>query len=198
MYVISGIFGVPAEKVAVAMVEAVNKLSKHQTSLEEVYLADLGAGVISYIQQDMTCSPNFTEMPYSGVSLDFTSTVPVCRPVCTAKTYMADSSLFSLASCFDEDVECCICMDKPGNPTALKQCGHVFCYDCINTAFSHKPVCPICGNVVGTVTGDQPADGKMSCLLYARPLEGFKECGTIVIKYHFPDGVQSVSCKLLL
>ena len=40
---------------------------------------------------------------------------------------------------YDEDTECCICMDKAEDPKALKQCGHIFCHDYISTAFSHKP-----------------------------------------------------------
>ena len=91
------------------------------------------------------------------------------------------------------DIDCSICMKKARDPTALKQCGHIFCHECINTALSHKPVCPVCGDVVGKIEGDQPTIGRMSNTIDKQSLEGYTGCGTIIINYYFPDGMQEVT-----
>ncbi|KAJ8317353.1 hypothetical protein KUTeg_005257 [Tegillarca granosa] len=89
-----------------------------------------------------------------------------------------------------KDVDCVICMDKIKNGKKLK-CGHEFCQDCISDAFKHKPACPMCGSIFGKVFGNQPDDGEMKVHTDNFPsLPGFEGCGTIVIKYIFPDGIQ--------
>ncbi|RKP06780.1 hypothetical protein THASP1DRAFT_24962 [Thamnocephalis sphaerospora] len=40
-------------------------------------------------------------------------------------------------------IQCCICLDPPREVTST-ECGHLFCRDCVLTALSAKPACPIC------------------------------------------------------
>ena len=92
----------------------------------------------------------------------------------------------------DADDQCPICMDAFTKPKKLK-CGHQFCTKCIDSAFTHKSVCPICGEVYGVLKGNQP-DGKMSVSNdYSAQLPGYPQAGVIVINYHFNDGTQGVS-----
>lgn len=43
--------------------------------------------------------------------------------------------------------DCSICMDTIERPT-ITPCSHLFCYECIDLALSHKRVCPLCRSVV--------------------------------------------------
>ncbi|KAK3095405.1 hypothetical protein FSP39_014280 [Pinctada imbricata] len=90
----------------------------------------------------------------------------------------------------NEDAQCVICMDTITDGTRL-DCGHEFCRDCIKNAFSHKPVCPMCGKVYAALEGNQPRDGSMRTNTeHHTSLPGYERCGTIVIDYKFPDGIQ--------
>ncbi|XP_019615168.1 PREDICTED: probable E3 ubiquitin-protein ligase DTX3 [Branchiostoma belcheri] len=54
-----------------------------------------------------------------------------------------------------------------------------------------KPVCPICGEVYGTMWGAQP-EGTMEWKVDPHlPLPGYERHGTIVVMYDFPDGIQT-------
>ena len=81
-------------------------------------------------------------------------------------------------------------MDKLKDPVTLDKCGHTFCKDCIEQAFSHRKACPTCGAVYGVLTGNQPW-GTMSWQFdrYMH-LPGYERYGTITIYYYFPDGTQ--------
>ncbi|CAG06732.1 unnamed protein product [Tetraodon nigroviridis] len=52
------------------------------------------------------------------------------------------------------------------------------------------PCCPVCKHVFGTMVGNQP-DGTMRADIIPTPLPGFPNCGTIVITYTVPDGIQT-------
>lgn len=47
----------------------------------------------------------------------------------------------------DEVLRCTLCMDRrtpeAGN-SAVTECGHVFCWDCITGWMKEKPECPLC------------------------------------------------------
>ena len=198
------------------MVEVVVQLSKRQTSLQDVYLVDIGPDVINYIQQDMQRRSEFIRQEFVGLPWlkgasggsgdprkspwdDDMSSAHSRRSTKSRKPSSDDDDddddmpFTTPSGDYDEDTECCICMDKAEDPKALKQCGHIFCHDCISTAFSHKPVCPVCGVVVGKVQGDQPKNGKMSHSIDDRSVEGYPNSRTIVINYYFPDGIQEVN-----
>ncbi|XP_070814794.1 E3 ubiquitin-protein ligase DTX3L [Chaetodon trifascialis] len=88
-----------------------------------------------------------------------------------------------------KEENCPICMDRFTNKKQLK-CKHEFCEECLESAKKTMgPICPVCKHVFGMVEGDQP-DGHMSCQTVSSSLPGFPYCGTIVITYVIPSGIQ--------
>ncbi|XP_055965379.1 E3 ubiquitin-protein ligase DTX3L [Sorex fumeus] len=85
---------------------------------------------------------------------------------------------------------CSICMDTISDKKVLPKCKHEFCTDCINKAFSFKPVCPMCQTSYGVQKGNQP-EGTMSVNFMKTPLPGYDHCGTIVIHYNMKEGIQT-------
>ncbi|KAL5022593.1 hypothetical protein ScPMuIL_001748 [Solemya velum] len=111
--------------------------------------------------------------------------------ICIICSNMAESRKSTKPTQDSKPVEICvICMDEIMNPVRLKTCGHVFCDMCIRNAFQHKPVCPVCNMVCGSVHGNQPVDGEMKLMKDKIPLPGYPKCGTLVINYTFPSGRQ--------
>ncbi|WAR21257.1 DTX3L-like protein, partial [Mya arenaria] len=88
----------------------------------------------------------------------------------------------------NEDEDCVICMDTVKDPYPLK-CGHMFCKECILKQFEFKKVCPMCGHVCGIIEGNQPT-GKMIVSKESRNCHGYWNCGSILMRYEFPDGKQ--------
>ena len=84
---------------------------------------------------------------------------------------------------------CSICLDHMTNPKKLHKCGHSFCSECIDNAFKHQQKCPICSEVYGVLTGNQPP-GRMTTRKSSNTLPGFNECGTITITYELYNGTQ--------
>ncbi|XP_041655187.1 probable E3 ubiquitin-protein ligase DTX3 [Cheilinus undulatus] len=84
--------------------------------------------------------------------------------------------------------DCAICLDRIRMKKSLK-CSHYFCSDCIDSLFKLKPACPICNTYYGVYTGNQP-EGTMTVSRTWQRLPGFEHCGTIVIQYSFPAGIQ--------
>ena len=92
----------------------------------------------------------------------------------------------------EEDATCPICMDKFTDKIQLK-CGHQFCKGCLQKAkMTTGPICPVCRDVFDVVEGDQPP-GNMSVRKNGSALDGFPQCGTIVISYEIPGGRQTVN-----
>ena len=115
-------------------------------------------------------------------------------------TLQADSSLSSsntpalLQSQHSIETKCSVCLGPVKHPQTLDKCGHTFCSGCLSRCFATKPVCPECQTVYGTITGNQPLDGKMKMYRKGYALPGFpKTSGTFVIEYDFPPGTQTVS-----
>lgn len=90
-----------------------------------------------------------------------------------------------------EEEACPICMDpiEAADKETLR-CKHSFCRICLKKAFDSKPVCPVCGEVYGILTGTQPDGGKMSVTTSSSSLPGYEKHGTITIHYYIPNGVQ--------
>lgn len=92
-----------------------------------------------------------------------------------------------------EDESCPICME----PIIITEketleCKHSFCRNCLKKAFDYKPVCPTCGKLYGILTGTQPDRGKMNVSKSSSSLPGYDQCGTIIIHYYIPSGIQKV------
>ncbi|XP_028398979.1 uncharacterized protein LOC114522487 [Dendronephthya gigantea] len=89
-----------------------------------------------------------------------------------------------------KDNECPICLSDFIKKKTLHKCGHSFCTECIDKAFDDKKRCPVCGEVYGLLTGNQPP-GKMFVSNTSMKLPGYESCGgTITITYKFENGVQ--------
>lgn len=87
---------------------------------------------------------------------------------------------------------CPICMDTFTKKKRLK-CKHEFCGECLaKSKESIGSVCPVCKDVFGIITGDQP-DGTMNSNFQRFSLPGFPTCDTIVITYDIPSGIQKVN-----
>ncbi|KAK9515394.1 hypothetical protein VZT92_026045 [Zoarces viviparus] len=84
--------------------------------------------------------------------------------------------------------KCAICLDDIQEKKTLK-CSHSFCAACINSVFKLKPACPICNTYHGEYTGTQPR-GSMTVTRSRQRLPGFEHCGSFVILYRFPAGIQ--------
>ncbi|KAI9530790.1 E3 ubiquitin-protein ligase dtx3L [Dissostichus eleginoides] len=84
--------------------------------------------------------------------------------------------------------DCAICLDTVHKRKTLKCC-HSFCSACIDSVFKLKPACPICNTYYGEYTGTQP-EGRMTDMHSWQRLPGFEHCGSIVIQYTFPAGIQ--------
>ncbi|XP_022060905.1 probable E3 ubiquitin-protein ligase DTX3 [Acanthochromis polyacanthus] len=84
--------------------------------------------------------------------------------------------------------DCAICLDRIKEKKTLK-CLHSFCSECIDTLFRSKPACPICNTYHGVFTGTQP-EGVMLVTRSWQSVPGFEGCGSIIIQYSFPPGIQ--------
>lgn len=96
-----------------------------------------------------------------------------------------------ISQTFDTDEICTICQDKPSKPTRLN-CGHVYCNDCVSEMLkSYRSKCPVCECLIFRNVPGQPRNGKMSYNIEKSDLNGYQGYGTIVIRYDFPDGIQT-------
>ena len=90
----------------------------------------------------------------------------------------------------DKEQQCSICLGPIQEPKTLPSCKHTFCTLCIEQAFQVKPLCPVCQQPYGKVTGNQP-NGRMDVKTQGYSLPGHDGSGTIVITYSFPRGIQT-------
>lgn len=92
------------------------------------------------------------------------------------------------------DDDCPICLEKIKDIKQL-ECKHAFCHNClIQSVKSIGLCCPVCRHIFGDMVGNQP-DGTMTIHIMPLPLPGFYKCGTIVINYSFPSGIQTVNVQ---
>ncbi|CAN9512255.1 unnamed protein product [Ophioblennius macclurei] len=94
------------------------------------------------------------------------------------------------AAADDSEDTCPICRDVFTEKTQLK-CKHEFCQECLRQAEkSMGPICPVCREVFGLIEGDQP-EGSMTWKKSFLNLPGFPHCGSIMITYSIPSGLQT-------
>lgn len=97
----------------------------------------------------------------------------------------------------DED-ECTFCMEvlAPVNSDAvtLRICNHRFHASCLAQWMKEGTLtCPICNKTASSAPrcGKQPRNGTMTIYREARhSLPGFPNCGSLIINYSFPPGIQ--------
>ncbi|XP_023570257.1 probable E3 ubiquitin-protein ligase DTX2 isoform X2 [Octodon degus] len=109
------------------------------------------------------------------------------------------------------DEDCMICMEKLSvvsgysdvtdsktlGPVAvgrLSKCSHAFHLLCLLAMYCNgnkdgSLQCPSCKTIYGEKTGTQP-QGTMDVSRFQMPLPGHEDCGTIVIVYSIPHGIQ--------
>ncbi|XP_078211459.1 putative E3 ubiquitin-protein ligase DTX2 isoform X2 [Callithrix jacchus] len=109
------------------------------------------------------------------------------------------------------DEDCIICMEKLSavsgysdmtdskaiGPLAvgrLTKCSHAFHLLCLLAMYCNgnkdgSLQCPSCKTIYGEKTGTQP-QGKMEVLRFQTSLPGHEDCGTILIVYNIPHGIQ--------
>ncbi|KAF4093759.1 hypothetical protein AMELA_G00005590 [Ameiurus melas] len=89
-----------------------------------------------------------------------------------------------------EEDKCPICLDTFTHKRKVK-CGHEFCKECLKQIIkSSGEICPLCKKIFGILKGNQP-EGTMEVQHYKHTdLPGFPRCGTIIISYHIPNGIQ--------
>ncbi|XP_060564911.1 probable E3 ubiquitin-protein ligase DTX3 [Ruditapes philippinarum] len=87
-----------------------------------------------------------------------------------------------------ERENCPICLGSISDQKQLR-CGHSFCQTCIKEHHKYKYSCPVCNEPLDILIGDQPP-GTMTTTVLSSDCAGYKNCGTIEIKYRFPDGHQ--------
>ncbi|XP_013401656.1 uncharacterized protein LOC106167412 isoform X1 [Lingula anatina] len=176
----SGIFGVSIQICSNAMFDAVTDFSRQigpKTTLQHVLFIDFNSDVLGLLMNAF--APGRIE---SGGTLSKAEINPM--------NAMTRNDKKSEESTTPESVPCAICFDEPTNPIALSKCNHVFCKECIDNCFKlHKPACPTCGTLYGTLTGNMP-EGTMTVSKEWAPLPGHGGFGTIVITYSFSGGIQ--------
>ena len=95
--------------------------------------------------------------------------------------------------------ECSKCEEQCTNPTVFPKCGHGFRKGCMDRDSRINKVCPLCRVPYGEVqSGNQPVGGDMECSFDRESLPGYGKCGTIIVKYNIPDGLQGTTSSLLL
>lgn len=84
--------------------------------------------------------------------------------------------------------------DDAGAGYELEHCsGHGFHKECIRQQLVLNGKCAICSYFYICTMGTQPVNGTMTHVIQPPgrcPLSGYHGIGTIVISYHFPNGVQ--------
>ncbi|XP_069107171.1 uncharacterized protein [Argopecten irradians] len=87
---------------------------------------------------------------------------------------------------------CSICCEEKGPlaQTKLDKCGHIFCKECIQKHLQVHGTCAVCKCRYSDPEGNQP-DGIMSYFKTRESVAGYESCGTIVIEYDIPDGIQT-------
>ena len=90
--------------------------------------------------------------------------------------------------------ECPICMmplNEQDPAVRLSKCGHPFHLPCLKLALAKSSRCPMCRVVTSEPAGTCPEGSMMIRRDAAIHCSGFEQCGTIVMNYDIPAGIQS-------
>lgn len=91
--------------------------------------------------------------------------------------------------CRTGDRDCTMCTNQHKNPVYGLPCGHYYCTSCISCYVRKLDACPKCRQEK-QFRGNQPI-GYMDWRNESRKsLPGYEKCGTIVITFNFPAGIQ--------
>jgi len=93
----------------------------------------------------------------------------------------------------EADETCSICLDNFSDGPAIRlvHCrGHYFHRQCIEQAFTRKASCPVCCHIYQPLFGNQPPGQMLIKKNEDISLPGYDSCGTIVIQYIVPSGIQ--------
>ncbi|XP_077982412.1 uncharacterized protein LOC144437361 [Glandiceps talaboti] len=87
--------------------------------------------------------------------------------------------------------DCEICTDSDMTLMAMRCCQNTMCHTCFRRHFELNGKCPFCSLVVLVKRGNQPTGEMESVVEDFQHLPGYERDGTIVLSYHFPDGIQT-------
>jgi deltex-like protein len=110
-------------------------------------------------------------------------------------TLSASSTADAFVNCSKGSKEyCVICMESLANGgqiVSLKHCGHEYHKQCIEGALKSSNKCPVCRTLISKPQGHCPS-GTMR-ISYSNSIRcgGFDNCGSIIISYEIPSGIQS-------
>ncbi len=116
--------------------------------------------------------------------------------VATGAEHNQGSSVDPATPGSESEDTCTICQDGFTNKQVLEKCQHAFCKECIQSWFTQKKTCPVCGEVYGIITGSQPPGTMTHYVQYTSSLPGYPGCGVITITYNLPGGTQGVSFNI--
>lgn len=95
----------------------------------------------------------------------------------------------------DQVIETCpVCFEEPKDKkmNKLPSCEHSFCDECLPNVARMSSLCPVCRKPFCVVMGNQPPNGTMNVIKDSNiGLPGFPNCGSIIIQYHIPSGLQT-------
>ena len=220
LFDVTGIYGVPINIVSSCMFEATRHFCSRKRNLRFIILVDINMEALSamnmkfqsaYVFQHISDDDVFNMFePFMAAARDeWSSNIQRSGDAADSTAYKRKQIYANEAAARHSDAKenlfpdifssihhkskekCSICLGYIEDAQSMKKCKHVFCRGCISEALSHKPVCPICGEIYGALRGNQP-DGNM--LVHKNPklkLPGFK-CGSIIIEYILPGGRQTV------
>ncbi|CAH1257713.1 DTX3L [Branchiostoma lanceolatum] len=202
----SGIFGMPKQKCADALLLGLQQFLKRAKSssctLRKIIFIDMDQETVKILADTFNNKVPSSASP-STADTSASSDGGVSRPPSDQYSQTIEDSTASRKSHTDQGGtgkglksdgddaagDCSICMSVITDPKSLP-CKHTFCRACIDTALSYKSQCPMCNTIVGELKGDQPPGSMTWYTSYSTRLPGYEDFGAIVISYSFWSGTQ--------
>ncbi len=132
---------------------------------------------------------------YKNINNSSNITFDKCS-ICLGEFYDSETdSDSSLSSCTDikEVINLSDSQKNNYDVILLKNCNdHFFHLTCLDSLLLHNKTdsylkCPICNNIYGILTGDQPKGTMISYVDKKIHCDGYPNFGTIIIEYYFPN-----------